>query len=318
MAHKHTAFLFLFLFRLVRLFFTLCHSLASILHPARVAACASAPASAQATCTISSEEALVLCEQPTTLVLAADGSARWFEEFTVIPYMYEERHVRAMSQERCAAINTLVAFERPDVLRRVLASRLLPHVTRAIVWNTEQMSRPGKIDAFCVAWRAIRAPAPVRLAVWDYSAWNANKLQAALGLDVTVCPTASAADVAALRELCRVTPKTHDFACVGSPSPARKRAVTRLRQNGFTVDDVHAWGRARDVRIAGAKALLNLHYDRSYSVFEAVRCSRWLRAGMAVVSEPCSDADGCTAAGATIVDFSKWQARSMLLQSTVA
>jgi hypothetical protein len=86
--------------------------------------------------------------------------------------------------------------------------------------------------------------------------------------------------------------KLYDYALVvGNLSPRRRLVVDALTSNGMTVCVIqNCFGAERDHRIAQCRALLNVHANESYTVFESIRCNRWLAAGMTVISEQCSDA----------------------------
>jgi hypothetical protein len=93
-----------------------------------------------------------------------------------------------------------------------------------------------------------------------------------------------------LQTLLASTTKTHDFAVVGAITPRRSRIIATLRACNLTIQTIeNSWGFQRDCRIAECRALLNIHAHENYTVFEALRCNRWLAAGMMVVSESCSD-----------------------------
>ena len=164
------------------------------------------------------------------------------------------------------------------------------------------------------------------IAVWDYSQWNSEQLSSAMSSALgsamssasgsamssasgsavgsasgallgslgsvrvpRVWRTYSDADVAHLRELLAAAVEpAYDFALVGCTSPRRRSIVAKLHSAGLTTVVIQAsFGDARDRQIANARALLNLHYAEDYWVYEAVRCNRWIAAGLAVVTEDC-------------------------------
>ena len=45
------------------------------------------------------------------------------------------------------------------------------------------------------------------------------------------------------------------------------------------------WSTKRDFSISQAKLLLNIHFDDTYNIYEAIRCDRLSLSGMMVVSE---------------------------------
>jgi hypothetical protein len=142
----------------------------------------------------------------------------------------------------------------------------------------------------------------VTLEAWDYSAHNARVVETLTAQPVRVCPSASTADVEELRRLRRDTPVEYDYVCVGTASPHRTAVAAAVAATGARVLNLEAVrGPERDRAIASARALLNVHYSQDYRVFESVRCVRWLRAGMRVVTEPCEDDAVWRAAGAEVL-----------------
>ena len=83
--------------------------------------------------------------------------------------------------------------------------------------------------------------------------------------------------------------KEFDFAVIGSPSPHRTKIIDLLVNRGFKVSHVHGWNDARDKQVGKCRALLNLHFNEEYKLYEPIRCERWRFAGMPIYSEPCLD-----------------------------
>jgi GR25 family glycosyltransferase involved in LPS biosynthesis len=270
---------------------------------------AAAPASVSENAAMPVASAAALAGASTTLAVTAPHKAHWFDEFTILNRVVDLVQLAAMPADERAAITCVVAMEHPEVVLEALA--LLPNATRAVVWNTEQMTRPHARYSFTTGWSRVLSQVPpgVTVCVWDYSAFNARVLEGMIGEPVAVVPTASDQDVQALRQLRLDTPTQYDYVCVGTASPHRNEVLGALSAAGHTmlqVSDVRAAD--RDRLIASAGALLNVHYDSDYGVYESVRCSRWLRAGMRVVTEPCVDDDAWRAAvGAEV--FTQMQSR---------
>lgn len=85
-------------------------------------------------------------------------------------------------------------------------------------------------------------------------------------------------------------PKEYDIAFVGGvDTEKRSRVLQNLHERGLRVHHIERWGEDRDQEIAKCKILLNIHYDHDYTIFEAIRCERWIFAGMPVLTESCSN-----------------------------
>lgn len=93
-----------------------------------------------------------------------------------------------------------------------------------------------------------------------------------------------------LHNLLITSPKLYDFAIVGTLTPYRKFIIEQLYQRGLKILVINnSFDNKRDKNIAQCSALLNIHANSDYQVFESIRCNRWLDAGMTVISETCID-----------------------------
>lgn len=94
-----------------------------------------------------------------------------------------------------------------------------------------------------------------------------------------------------LQSLITQTTKKYDVAiCSINGSTHRQFIINQLKSCGVSVIDVVGWDNHRDEQIASAKILINIHFDTDYTIFEHLRCDRWILSGMLVVSES-SDSD---------------------------
>jgi hypothetical protein len=78
------------------------------------------------------------------------------------------------------------------------------------------------------------------------------------------------------------------LAWCGAVTPRRKAVFDALDKLGIEVRVVKAWGRMRDEEIASCDALINVHAFPEYTVFESVRCFRWIISGFPVITEHAS------------------------------
>lgn len=81
------------------------------------------------------------------------------------------------------------------------------------------------------------------------------------------------------------TPKIYDIAILVPLSPHRKNIIDSLIQKNIKVNIISAYGDKRDKEISKAKILLNIHFDNNYTIFEHIRCNRWLYASHLIISE---------------------------------
>jgi hypothetical protein len=170
-------------------------------------------------------------------------------------------------------------------VRRV-PDRLLHDPTASIVFiNTEQLTAPHNIKEFRVY---TRRP---DVAVFDYC--KANMRLSGLTRHGHFPLEENAEETKELKAILHAVGGarcTHDAAVVGSPTGRRLTMVKALISAGLDVVFIKGFGVERDERIAACRVLLNLHAYSNFTLYEALRCDRWLYAGMPIVTEPCLDA----------------------------
>jgi len=152
---------------------------------------------------------------------------------------------------------------------RVLESLPLHHV---LMLNTEQLF-PGSQNVV-----EVEKAAEKGIVVLDYDQWQSR-------LVVPHVYLPSLEDGSTTREMWQTIPKTYDVAICTNNSVDRHKIVDRLCSLGIQVRDVYGFGEERDRMIAEARVLLNVRKHRNYCTFEHMRCTRWIMAGMPVVSE---------------------------------
>ncbi|KAA0173409.1 hypothetical protein FNF27_05049 [Cafeteria roenbergensis] len=193
---------------------------------------------------------------------------------------------------------------RRDTIALVIPPRLHGNSLAAIdeckhdrnvwVWNTEQLTNPGYLALTSVlmqqGWRVVDMLAQNRTFVDEVHSVGALPEVAGGGsVALRVVPYQLTSEVDRLRELLsRVRPeeREYDVAFVGATSFARRTAVAAMAAQGLTVAIVNGDPANRDLGIASARVLVNIHYQATYFVFESLRCDRWIAAGHVVVSEP--------------------------------
>ena len=146
-----------------------------------------------------------------------------------------------------------------------------------VVYNFEQIeqqtasTRPDRL-------RPLR-----RATVWDYSARNLEMIRSLTGN-----PRLVHVPVGYVRELTRIEPAARqdiDVLFYGSTNDRRKRVLDRIEARGLALRRAFGvYGTERDLLIARAKVVLNLHFYES-QVFEIVRVSYLLANRKAVVCE---------------------------------
>jgi hypothetical protein len=80
------------------------------------------------------------------------------------------------------------------------------------------------------------------------------------------------------------TPKEYDIGFVGAFNTRRKGILDTLSTQ-CKVSYIDTFGLDRDTKIAKCSFLLNIHWEEHFTIFETIRCNRWLHAGHTVISE---------------------------------
>lgn len=75
--------------------------------------------------------------------------------------------------------------------------------------------------------------------------------------------------------------------CMIYPGKSVRRHVilNELRKEGIPVRVISGYGKKRDEELFQYKILLNIHFDKTYKIFEEIRCNRCIYHKMIVISE---------------------------------
>lgn len=165
----------------------------------------------------------------------------------------------------------------------IVEARLLHSFDKLSLFNTEQLSRPAVLKDI------VRMIVMDKVqCVYDYSAANAALLQKVLpNIPIVVLPFVTPQAVE-LKRLMR-KPAKYDLAFVGTMSPRRQAVLDELALAGLSIHVVVGFGHKRDKAIAKCRALLNVHFENDYTVFEKPRCMQWINAGLKVITEASLD-----------------------------
>jgi hypothetical protein len=154
-----------------------------------------------------------------------------------------------------------------------------------IFYNTEQLTRSGKIDQVIKMSKNSNC-----VEIWDYSKENIEICKKVL-IDVLYVPLVSPDTyLNKLREY-RSVGQDYDIGFSGELSDRRKYILDSLIDKGYKVNCLKIWGEKRDRELAKCKILLNIHCQDDYKIFESARCEPWLSIGVPIISEHSLDND---------------------------
>lgn len=80
-----------------------------------------------------------------------------------------------------------------------------------------------------------------------------------------------------------------DIGFVGAHNKRRLFILNELKSKGINVLLVDKFGKERDEQLAQCKFILNIHWEDHFTIFESIRCNRWLQAGFSVITEESVD-----------------------------
>lgn len=194
-------------------------------------------------------------------------------------YVYFEEYLRSLQMGPVMLYTEKTPpyrIARHYICIRRIPYRLIPPGSKISFINTEQLSVPYRFEEFKQYAKGVH--------VYDYSRENIKISGVGEYLPYKEYPP----ETEFLKQ-CLSQPKEYDFAVVGNLSEYRKKVIEDVRKKGYTVNIVSGWREVRDKEIGKCKALLNIHFDPQFTVYESIRCERWRYAGMPIYSEPCSD-----------------------------
>lgn len=170
-------------------------------------------------------------------------------------------------------------FNRDIHIFRYFLPSFLSAQPNILVINTEQMSAPVRYNH--VAQLIKRG-----VSIIDYSMVNIKILQQNFPTaQIWYIPYQWSA-VETKRLIGYSTKPCIDVGIVNCATGTRRQEIlTQLQAAGINAIDIRGWQDDRDRTIGNCKMLLNVHYNKSCTVFESIRCDRWLFAGKLVVSE---------------------------------
>ena len=79
--------------------------------------------------------------------------------------------------------------------------------------------------------------------------------------------------------------KIYDVAHCGTSSSYRMNILQKINNKKLGVNICTGYFDDRDIDIAKSKILINIHFEKTYNVFESIRCDRWIFANHLVLSE---------------------------------
>jgi len=173
--------------------------------------------------------------------------------------------------------------------------------------NTEQMTNKESLDKFTDLKNKY---SNLKLKFIDYSEDNVEILKSH-GFDSYFVPYQyTHIEVDKLKRF-MLTDKTFDIGTIGFETPRREVIFDELEKYGFKINRLckygALWNDERDVVLAKGKIILNVHAFSDYTIYESMRCCRWIfTGGMLIVSETSLNQDKLDIKDlVTFVDYSQ-------------
>lgn len=125
----------------------------------------------------------------------------------------------------------------------------------------------------------------IKFKLYDYSISNIYILNH-IGIESKLLEYKYTTEIGKLELMIKQETKIYDLAfIVPIHNPRRNFIYNKLIINNIKINVIEGWNDTRDYEIAKCKALLNIHFDENYKIFEEMRCNRWLMSGMTIISE---------------------------------
>lgn len=158
-----------------------------------------------------------------------------------------------------------------------------PSIKLSLV-NTEQLCDSSVEERVFEEIRILEKRYENRITVHDYSEINCKILEKG-GFMVSYHPyIAPSKEIETLKAL-NTENKVYDIGFVGALNTRRSNILNLLREKGISVLYVDSFGIERDRDLARCKYILNIHWESHFTIFESIRCNRWLQAGYSVITE---------------------------------
>ncbi len=171
------------------------------------------------------------------------------------------------------------------IFRYHLPEFLLKAAKNILVLNTEQMSEPTRHNHITTLMR-------FGIKIIDYSLANIRILSRELTYSTReqLFYLPYQYQEAEVYKLKQFSNNPHfDVGIVHCATPYRRAVLQQLQAAGLKAIDIRGWKEERDRKIGKCKILLNVHYEQNFSIFEHIRCDRWVFAGKRLVSEQSED-----------------------------
>jgi hypothetical protein len=209
-------------------------------------------------------------------------------------YPYLEDYIRSLDLVPILYDDSTL-FHQESSINQTFIRRVPRRIKVCKFINTEQLSVKLKLDEYTSFIKK-------DFQIYDYSLHNIR----ITGTGTYLPYREKTEETVALREFLK-QPKDFDFAVIGSDSEHRTKIMQVLKKRGYTIHHVKGWNAERDIQVGRCKALLNIHYDGDYQIYESIRCNRWQFAGMQIYSEPCIDASDVDGSVIFVHNFSTFQ-----------
>lgn len=181
-----------------------------------------------------------------------------YNEHTILKPLLQPTHIN------------LFLYKIPD---RLLAniSHFEKHKVPIGLLNTEQLTIPEYLQYL------LKLPSSIHL--YDYSYGN-QLIASYYQKKMRLLPYSYFA-----KELLSI-PKTKEICMIYPGKSVRRHVILdQLRKEGIPIRVISGYGKKRDEELFQYKILLNIHFDKTYKIFEEIRCNRCIYHKMIVISE---------------------------------
>ncbi len=218
------------------------------------------------------------------LIVADDSVYKFFIEYMHTFESYIPISKSQLSAYRLEDCEEIVAVQRGTWL----PESVYKYPLKISIANTEQLCDPSVLSRVLSEIMEVGHKVHNELTIYDYSTINSDLL-GRNGLTVVYHPYTLVNSENEFLHSLHSTPKVYDIGFVGALNERRKSVLDELRNAGISVNVVTSFGKERDYELAKCNYILNIHWDSHFTIFESIRCNRWLDAGYKIITETSTD-----------------------------
>ena len=218
------------------------------------------------------------------LIVADDSVYKYFIEYMTTFESYIPITKSQLDKYKLEDCEEIIAVQRGTWL----PENVYQYKIRIGIVNTEQLCDKSVMDRVIAEINHVAEKTKHGFHIYDYSTTNCKFLEKE-GFAVIYHPYRSSPFEKDFLQSLQSVPKRFDIGFVGAINNRRQYILDALQSAGISICIINDFGKERDAKIAECRYIMNIHYASHFTIFESIRCNRWLDAGYLVISETSTD-----------------------------